>query len=464
MDYDVIILGGGIVGCAVAYELSKYSLNIALIEKEYDIADDVAMVNSAIIYDGFECEDNLMSKLEFMGNNMFDEIANKFNIPFQRNGALLIAEDEASEKKIDDMYLLAQKRGLEYIELLKDEEIYKVEPNIEKKVRGALYSSKVGVISPYDLAISYGEVAFDNGVNFRLGEEVLDIQKISRAIKVVTNKNKFTCRMVVNTTAGMYSGIDDSNELTYTNQGFLNYLLLDEGYNNNLSKTVFSYSGNDKNIYSYKTLDNKTICAVTANSNLNYEETLSKVASLLKNVNINIVDSFYQTEFNNGSIIIDDSYISKGYMKVTGKHYGQVSMTPFIAKMICDTIIGNISCKLKKDYNDKRREVYKFKDLSFEERKKVLKMDKRYGKMICLCNEVTEGEIVDAIRRPLGARTVEGIKRRTGVTSGNCKGAYCTNKIVSILAREINKQMTDIVKDSKNSNILVSRIKEFDNI
>jgi NAD(P)H-nitrite reductase large subunit len=137
-------------------------------------------------------------------------------------------------------------------------------------------------------------------------------------------------------------------------------------------------------------------------------------------------------------------------------------MTPAIAKMVCETVVSNLNSMVKKDFIDKRREVYRFRDLSNEEIDKVIKVDKRYGNIICKCQKISEGEIIDAIRRPLGARTLEGIKRRTGATYGECRGSGCLNKIIKILARETNKKVTEIVKDSKNSVIIGARIKEFD--
>jgi NAD(P)H-nitrite reductase large subunit len=139
-------------------------------------------------------------------------------------------------------------------------------------------------------------------------------------------------------------------------------------------------------------------------------------------------------------------------------------MTPAIAKIVCETIVSNFNCILKKDFVDKRREFYRFKYLSNEERNDIIKVNKDYGKMICYCQKVTEGEIIDSIRRPLGARTLEGVKRRTGATFGSCNGAQCLNKVATILARETNKGMTEIVKDSKNSRLVLGRIKEFNEI
>ncbi len=176
------------------------------------------------------------------------------------------------------------------------------------------------------------------------------------------------------------------------------------------------------------------------------------------------MNSFFQSKIFFDKIVINDSDIQKGYMKVTGDNYAEITVTPSIAKMVCESIVSYLNCVPNKNFIDKRREFYRFKDLTKEEKNEIISLDKRYGKIVCLCNQVTEGEIVDSIRRPLGARTVEGVKRRTGASFGSCHGAYCINKIIKILAREMDKQPTELVEDSKNSKVLLGRIKEFDEI
>jgi len=463
MDYDVLILGGGIIGCASAYELSKYSLNVALIEKNYDIAEDVALVNTAIVYDGIECEDNTMAKLELMGNRMLDEVTSRLNVPFKRWGSLIIASNNEQQNKVEQLYKRAVKRGIGNISLMDSETTRKMEPNLNIEVKSSIFSNNMGVICPYDLAIAYGEVAFDNGVNFKLEEEVLDIKKISRGYRVVTNKNKFTCKIVLNTipSSGVYGiEIEEKEE----NKFNLNYFLLGKNFKENFSNILFTLDQNDDNSYVIPTAQGNTIVAITAKKYLNYSDTLKKVSGLVPEIKEEDLNTYYHDPFSSEPILIDDSSIDKGYIKVSGKHYGKVTMTPSISKLVCETITNNINCKLKKDFIDKRRDFYKFREMTNDDRNSIIKLDKRYGKVICLCNLVTEGEIVDSIRRPLGARTVEGIKRRTGVTLGNCQGSYCVNKIISILARETNKCFTDIVKDSKRSKMVLGRIKEFDGV
>lgn len=465
MDYDVLILGGGIIGCAVAYEISKYNLNIAVIEKDYDIADDVALINTAMIYDGVESEDTLTSKLERMGNKMMDTITAKFNVPFKRCGSLIIAQTDEEVTMIEKTYNRAIERGTKDVLILEPKYIREMEPNLNVDIKKALYSKNTGVICPYDLALSYGEVAFDNGVKFRLEEEVIDIQEIPKGFRVITNKNKFTCKMVINTTPSEnYSIVNEKKLDVNNNEGVLKYILLDNNDKSRFSHALFMYNSKGERIYTLPTMEGDTVAAITTRETIDYSEVVDRVSKITSGVDNMDVKMFLEWPFFDEPMVIDDSGIDDGLIQIKGKHYGQVTMTPAIANIVCESVVSKMKCKLKKDFGDKRREYYKFRELSDEERKRIIEVDKKYGKIICGCEKVTEGEIVDAIRRPLGARTVEGVKRRTGAAFGNCQGAHCLNKIVSILARETNKKMTEIVKDSKNSNIVLYRIKEFDSM
>ncbi|MCH3965474.1 MAG: FAD-dependent oxidoreductase [Clostridium sp.] len=462
MDYDVLILGGGIIGCAVAYELSKYNLNIALIEKDYDIADDVALINPCVVYDGIECGTNLLSRLESMGNSIIREIAPKFNINFTRKGYLIVSDNEKDEQELIKIYDRALERGIKNIHILDQKQVSALEPNLNIKEKRAVYSKNVGIISPYDLAISYGEVAFDNGVNFKLEEEVLDIQFMSKGFKVVTNKNKFTCSMVLNTIPRNRYNID--NRINRERKvGYINYFLI-ENIRNKYHNILVRRGEKGQRIYIISVDNDSLMVEISTNSDIDYTEGLKIIEKYFGNIDKNKISIFYKSKYYNDDLIIDDSLIDKGYIKVIEKNWGQITMSPAIARIVCETIVNNLNCVPKKDFIDRRREFYRFKDMSNEERNQLIKLNKKYGKIVCYCQKVSEGEIIDSIRRPLGARTIEGIKRRTGATSGNCLGSQCLYKICSILARETNKNITDIVKDSRNSKIILSRIKEFDQI
>ena len=464
MDYDVLILGGGIIGCSVAYELSKYNLNIALIEKDFDIADDVSFVNTAIVYDGSECKDNLMSYLENMGNMMLPEITKKLNVPFKRVGHLTIADNDETVRIIEENYKRAKSRGIDNIYLIDEKRAREIEPNYKGEIKKAMYSENIAVTSPYDLAIGFAEIAYDNGVSFRLEEVVLDIQSIAKGFKVTTNKNKFTCRFVINTTPGEHYTIDQDKDYEQKNALKTYYLLLNDEIQEKTSNIVVKLKNEVEFIIQKNTVNGDTLIGINSNNSLGFMKSLKIAKEMINSISRKHVKDIFYDNHNQDRMIIDDSRKNKGYIKVMGNHYGEVTIAPAVSKIICDEIIDKLNCSLNKNFVDKRREFYRFRELSNEERNELISLDKRYGKIVCLCNGISEGEIVDCIRRPLGARTVEGVKRRTGATFGTCHGAYCISKIINILARELEKKPTEIVEDSKNSKVLASRIKEFDRV
>ena len=470
MDYDVLVLGGGIIGCAAAYELSKYNLNIAVIEKEYDIADDISFVNTAIVYDGSETSNNVMSGLEYIGNTLLENLCSRFNVPFKRIGALRVVNDDNGVLKLKEMYDRAVKRGIDDICLINGDEVKKIEPNINTDIKKGLYSKNVAIVAPYDLAIAYAEVASENGVNFRLEEEVLNIEKINKGFRVATNRNKFTCKVVINTIADeiyinekgvVKEKISESEEDSFKN---MSYILVDDKYKNKLNNVVTQTFDKDTFVVSTPVINGGSLIGVKSSEKTSLEDNLSYVGVMLKDLNKSIINNLFRESYDKDSIVVDDSEIDKGYISIIGTHYGKITLAPALAKMICDTLTNNLNCTLKKNFIDKRRDFYRLRQMNREELNEAIKVDGRYGKIICNCNNVSEGEIVDCIRRPLGARTVKGVKRRTGAGFGNCHGSYCNEKIISILARELDKKITDIVDDSKNSKIIYSRIKEFKDI
>jgi L-2-hydroxyglutarate oxidase LhgO len=462
MDYDVLILGGGIVGCATAYELSKYSLNIALIEKDYDIADDVALINSCVVYDGSDCQSTLISRLESMGNSIIREIAPKFNINFKQKGYLIIPDNENQQDKIPSMYTRAVNHGIKNINMLDRKHIKSLYPAFN--MESGLYSQNTGIISPYDLAIAYGEIAFDNGVNFKLGEEVIDIEPMAKGFRVITNKNKFTCSMVLTTIPGENYSIGNNHSKS-RNKKYIYYFFIDNIGEFYKSDDILSILiGHNNKISIIPTGNNQVMVEISSQKDISYEAGIGLIKKYIGQIDENNVSIFYKSKYYDDELIIDDSLIDKGYIKVLEKHKGQITITPSIARIICETIVNNFKCTRKKDFVDKRREFYRFRDMTNDKRNEIIKMNKKYGKVICYCQKITEGEIIDAIRRPLGARTIEGIKRRTGASSGKCMGSQCMYKVAGILSREINKSMIDVVKDSRNSNIILGRVKEFDSI
>lgn len=354
MDYDVLVLGGGIIGCAAAYELSKYNLNIAVIEKEYDIADDISFVNTAIVYDGSETSNNVMSGLEYIGNILLEDLCSRFNVPFKRIGALRVVNDENGVLKLKEMYDRTVKRGIDGICLINGDEVKKIEPNINTDIKKGLYSKNVAIVAPYDLAIAYAEVASENGVNFRLEEEVLNIEKINKGFRVVTNRNKFTCKVVINTIADeIYineKGVVKEKNSEAEEDSFKNmsYILVDSKYKNKLNNVVTQTFDKDTFVVSTPVINGGSLIGVKSIEKTSLEDNLSYVGVMLKDLNKSIINNLFRESYDKDSIVVDDSEIDKGYISIIGTHYGKITLAPALAKMICDTLTNNLNCTLKK--------------------------------------------------------------------------------------------------------------------
>lgn len=457
MDYDVLILGGGLVGCSIAYELSKYNLNIALIEKNYDIADEIELNNTSIVFSGLENKDEFTSRLEMDGNYAIEHIAQKFNVPFKRKPSVIVSEDE---NYIDELYRNLSNYNKSRCKILHKQDILNIEPSLSN-AKTALYIENTAVISPYDLAISYGEVAFDNNVNFKLEEEVIDITKENKGFKVVTNKNKFSCRIVINTTQRYNFSIDNQKTNVDNNSRSIKYFCANKDTDIEYCNIIFHLGVQEDRII-LPGLDNETIGAIITHEKIDNGTVLDKFKDIMNNINSNFIKTFYEGIYNENPYRIQFESEESSYIKISDKHYAIVTMVPAISKIVCENVVKIMNCSIRKDFIDKRREFYRFRELNNEQRNEIIKLNDKYGNIICNCEKVTEGEIIDSIRRPLGARTLEGVKRRTGAAFGKCQGSQCLNKVLFILARETNRPLTTIVKDSKNSNVLLGRIKEFD--
>ena len=463
MDYDVLILGGGIIGCAVAYELSKYNINIALIEKDYDVANDISFVNTTVIYDGSETSDSVMASLENEGRSLIEKHCNKFQIPYKKIGALRVSDSEHGDERLEKMYERAKERSISGVHIIDRNAIKDIEPNLKAEYTKTLYCENTAIISPYNLAISYAEVAADNGVNFRLEEKVLDIKNISKGFKVTTNKNKFTCKFVVNTIPNEIFSDSDNNKSSIISRK-MNYILFNDKLNNHINNIIINEIDDSAFIIDIPTSSNGNLIGIKGYDSLDMEKGISLCKKIIPDIDKHTATNIFTETYSKDSVCIDENKIEEGYIKVRGSHYAKITIAPAIAKKIEDVLKTNMNITAKKDYVDKKRDIYVFKNMSREERNEIIKLDSRYGNIICSCNCISEGEIVDCIRRPLGARTVEGVKRRTGIGLGSCNGAYCNMKIIKILAREMDRDILSIVDDSTESKVLVGRIKEFSEI
>ncbi|MGB4587696.1 MAG: FAD-dependent oxidoreductase [Clostridiaceae bacterium] len=461
MDYDVVILGGGLSGCAMAYELCKYNLNIALIEKNFDIAEDVALFNSTLILDGKDIEDEHLFSMIKESNAKLDKLSEELDVFYEQVPSFTLY---SSKEKAEQIYERATQRKITGISLLTSKEANKINHNIKDDGTYSIYSENTGVVSPYDYATAMAEIAYDNGVSFRLEEEVEDIQIQPRGgIKVTTNKNKYLSRVVIRTTFGdKYSIKEDEKAVGPAN--ILENMLIEKDFNKEIKNIIMKYKDNGEVITLLPTSTNKLLASLQTTSSKEFSQMKKEVENLIGPFPPERVDIINENRFWSEPIKVDDEFAESGYIHIQAKNFAFENVLSKIIEETTVYVMKHFKAKLNSDFEGKRRKYYRFRDMTDEERNEMIKIDPKYGKMICLCSNVTEGEIVDSIRRPMGARTVEGVRRRTGTVFGRCQGSYCLTKVIRILARELHKSPLEIMNDKKSSQVISARIKEFDSM
>lgn len=473
--YDVAIIGAGVIGAFIARELSRYELNIALLDKENDVSNGSSKANSAIIHAGYDAKPGTnMAKFNSLGNPMFDKICEELDVEFERIGSFVVGFDDDDMETIKDLYKRGIKNNIEDLEIIDGNKVREMEPNLNDTIKGALYAPTCGILSPWELTIALAENAADNGVKILLNNEVQDIKKIGAGYKIITNKGEVVTKYVINC-AGVYA--DKINSMV-SNESFVitprkgQYFVLDKSVGDFVNTVVFQCPSKvGKGILVTPTIHGNLLLGpdaediedkddtATSAENLEYiKEVAGRSAYTVPASKVITTYSGLRSEVSTGDFIIGEAKDAKGFINVAGIKSPGLSSSPAIAEYVVD-IMKDIAGGLKEkdSFNPRRRRVVRFDKLSDEEKAELIKKDPRFGRIICRCESVTEGEIVDIINRNAGATTVDGVKRRARPGTGRCQGGFCGPRVVEILARELNKDIDEIVKDSEDSYILIGK-------
>lgn len=474
--YDIAIIGAGVIGASIFRELMKYDVKVVVIEKENDVAMGTSKANSAIVHAGYDPkEGTLMAKYNVRGNEMFEKICSELSVPFKRNGSLVLAFDEADMETIKALYENGNKIGVKGLQILNKNQVLEKEPNLNKEIAGALYAPTGAIVGPYEYTIALMENAVANGGVLKLESEVTAIEK-SDNFKITTSKGEIIeSRFVINA-AGVYA--DKIHNMICKESFRINpikgeYFVMDNSQGKVVSHTIFQCpSSKGKGILVTPTVhgnllvgpdaesvDDKDNVATTAGNleyirnkamqttdKINFRETIRNFAGLRANPDC-------------GDFIIEENKEIKGFIDVAGIKSPGLSSAPAIAEGVIEILkAAGLNTEKKAGFITEREQI-NFMELSPKGKAELIKKDKRYGRIICRCESITEGEIVDSIKRSFGRISLDGVKRRCRPGMGRCQGGFCGPRVQEIIARELNIPMEDIELDKDGSYILIGKTK-----
>jgi len=475
--YDVIIIGGGVIGCCIARTLSKYDLNIALLEKEADISMGTTKANSGVVHAGYAADRQYIKRhLSIHGNKLYTQAYRELNFPFQRIGSLVVAVDDNQIKDLEDERKKGIQDGVPNMELIFDKERIKhMEPSLNDDVVGVLHAPTAGLVSPYELTFALAENAAMNGVKFFRSHEVVKIKHSDYIFTVRTFEDQFKCHNLINA-AGLYAanisrmlGLDYFEIMPRKGE----YILFDRNAMH-LNKILFPIPTIvSKGILICPTLHGNTFVGPNA-QNLTDVEDISTTEAGLKEIlegakklvpNLPLRASIrnfagLRAVPDTKDFIIDNTDVY-GFINVAGILSPGLTSCFAIAEKVEEFLeLLGVVMKVKDDYNPIRPRPERFKDLSKKELDKKIQEDPNWGKIICRCEMIPEKEILDAIRAPVGARTVDGIKFRCRPGMGRCQGGFCRPRVIEILSRELKLKYMEITKKGDDTNFLMSHTKD----
>lgn len=478
MNYDIIIIGAGIVGCSIARELSSYNGSVVVLEKDNDVSVGTTKANSGIAHAGFDAKvGTLKAKFNVLGNKMMPSLSNDLDFPFKQNGAIVLGFEEESLEILKDLLNRGIASGVERLKIISKDEILKLEPNVNPNVKYGLLAPTSGIVSPYEMAIAYAENASSNGVRFDFNSEVIRIERNKNEYVVTTASNKTYVSKVIINCAGVYS--DKIHSLASNKKSPFTvisrkgeYCLLDKMYGDMASHTLFQTPSKlGKGVLVTPTTHGNLLVGPNAQDevdNANVDTTIEGLKEIWDKASLTmpnlpkrgVITQFaglrsHLKESDDFIIGFDNELI--GFYDVAGIESPGLTAAPAIAKHVSKEIATYLNLGINLHFNPIRKAIPQISALPNEVREKLIKENPLYGHIICRCEVVSEGEIVEAIHRVPGAKDLDGIKRRTRAGMGRCQMGFCTPKIMEILARELHEDIDEITKNGHHSYMVEKR-------
>ena len=481
--YDVAIIGAGVIGSAIARELSRYQANVCVIEREEDVCDGTSKANSAIIHAGFDAAPgSLKAKLNVRGNEMMDALSKDLDIPFKRNGSLVVCTKDQDCSGLDALLEKGERNGVPGLRILERDELLQLEPNLSDDVTCGLYAPTGGIVCPFHMTMAFAENAYTNGVSFFLNTKVTSIQKKDGGYTLETihtdtdTPETFEAKVIINA-AGVHA--DEFNNMVSEHKLHITarkgeYCLLDKTTGGLVDKTIFQLPGKyGKGILVTPTVHGNTLIGPTADDHDDKEATnttrqgLDHVCSAARrsvpSVPVRqVITSFAgnRAHEDNHEFIIEELADAPHFVDCSGIESPGLTSSPAIGERVAQIVSGLLHAQKNPAWNGSRKGVLNPKTLSEEDYAALIRENPAYGNIICRCEMITEGEIIDAIRRPLGAKSLDGVKRRTRAGMGRCQAGFCSPRTMEILARERGVSQSEITKSGGNSKIIVGTNKD----
>ncbi|OOM09334.1 NAD(P)/FAD-dependent oxidoreductase [Clostridium saccharobutylicum] len=474
--YDIAIIGAGVIGTSIFRELTKYNLKVVVLEKEKDVSMGTSKANSAIVHAGYDPkEGTLMAKFNVKGNEMFEDLCKELSVPFKRNGSLIIAFNDEDMNTVHELYENGTKIGVKGLKILTREEVLEKEPNLSDEIAGALYAPTGGIVGPFEYTIALAENGVANGGEIKLEKEVVSIEK-NDLFKITTKDGEvIESRFVINA-AGLYA---DKIHNLICKESFKiiprsgEYFVMDKSQGSLFTHTIFQCPSKlGKGVLVTPTVHGNLLVGPDARD-IEDKEDLGTVgeglnfvreASMRTTKKVNFregIRNFAGLRANpdKGDFIVEENENVKGFIDVAGMKSPGLSSAPAIALEVIN-ILGKAECKLeeKTNFNGKRDQVH-FMELSAKEKAELIRKNPQYGRIVCRCESITEGEIVDAIHKSFGVLSLDGIKRRCRPGMGRCQGGFCGPRVQEIIAREYNIPLEDVVQEKSGSYILLGKTK-----
>ena len=475
--YDVIIIGAGVSGSAVARELSRYKIKVGVLEKEEDVCSGTSKANSGIVHAGYDAaEGSLMAKLNVRGNEMMEALARDLDIPFKRTGSLVICLHEEDRPQLQVLYERGGRNGVPGLRILEREELKDMEPNISDEACAALYAPTAGIICPFELNIAMAENAAMNGVEFRFNTEVQDLKPTEKGWEIHTSQGVCETRYVVNA-AGVYAdvfhNIVSKNKIHITPRRG-DYCLLDKSAGSHVGRTIFALPGKyGKGVLITPTVHGNLLVGPTAvdiedkegtnTTKEGLDEIIKKAGMNIKNLPMKqVITSFagLRAHEDGHEFLIGEVEDARGFIDCAGIESPGLTSSPAIGEMVGNLLRDKMNLEEKEDFISIRKGVLNPDTLDREQRNLLIQEKPEYGNIVCRCEMITEGEIIDAIQRPLGARSLDGVKKRTRVGMGRCQTGFCLPKTMEILARELHIPISEVTKSGGDSGIIRGRNKD----